>query len=215
MKMDSTKTIKAGLVALALQLGIVACVYGGGPGRLRLPVEGLTAKNSKQCIKLVEEKLNDFLAKGSGTTSGRGHVHFVKDGSANLIQLSFVRGKVSLSEIEKALEGSSFSINRDKLEFVGVVQLRIEKIASHEKLISALANLDDQKLRFQTEKDKDGSLLITLRDQKLAGDPLLTHQRLTSYLSENKVKLISISWGATHCSAPFGARPDAAAVARN
>jgi hypothetical protein len=214
MKMISTKTTKAGLGALALQLGIVAGLDAGGPGRLQLPLAGVTAKNGNQCIKLFEEKLGDFLTRANGTSPGRGHVVMVKKGSTNLIQISFARGQISLSEVEKALEGSPFSINREEFEHVGLVQLRIGKIANHEKLIGALADVDGKKLRSQVVKDKDGSLLITLRDRKLMGSPLFTHQRLTSFLSKSKINLIEISWGATHCSAPFGARPVAAAVAQ-
>ncbi|MFT5467824.1 MAG: hypothetical protein ACI8UO_002931 [Verrucomicrobiales bacterium] len=195
MKMVPTNKLKTILAAFALQLGIFAGANAGGPAILHLPIEGVTSENSDQCAKLFEEKFASVITLWKG-----GDIKMIKDGSTNLIQVRPENGQISLSDVEKALEGSPFSIKREQLEFISVVQLRIEKIEEPEKLVRALETLDGKKLQGYAHKETDGILLITLMDPRLnippderGVMPLITHQRLTSYLSENGVKLISIS----------------------
>lgn len=214
MKIKLTKKLKTGLVAFALQFGIITGAHAGGAPLLQLPIEGLTAENSNECIKLFKEKLGYALP--SYSLPNIRDVRVIKDGSTNLVQLQLQlrpgHEQVSLSDVEKALEGSPFTIKREQLEYVGNLRLRIGKIADHEKFVSALATLDGKKLRTRAVEDTDGSLLITLSGptddlEKGTSTPLITHQRLTGYLSENKVQLIAISWWRNwHLGAPFGAR---------
>lgn len=130
--MKPTDRIKTGLVALALQFGIVAGAHAGGPALLQLPLEGVTAKNSTQYTKLIEEKLGVVVSGWNNSASGNREK--VKDGSTNVIQFQLGRKDALLSDVEKVLEGSPFTIKREELEYFGVVQLRIGKIADHEKL---------------------------------------------------------------------------------
>ena len=208
MKTNPTNTMKAALMALAL----TTAAYAGGPALLQLPVEGVTPKNSAQCEKLLEEKLGPVLANWKNGAGGDDVKMLVKD-SLNLIQLRPGRDQLSLGDVEKALKGSPFSIKRDQLQYVGVVQLQIGEMKDHKKFVSKLAALDGKNLVTMTEKSKGGGLLITLRDPKYGIGVVISHQRLTSFLTENKVKLNSISWcGRFHCGAPFGARPSTAKV---
>lgn len=222
MKTRLTKKMKAGLVALAFQLGVVASSHAGGGSVLQLPIEGVTAENSNQCANLFEEKFAPALTRPWNNV----HVKMFKEGSTNLIQLRPERGQISLSDVEKALKGSPFTIKREQLEYISLVRLRIGKIADHEKLTKALATLDGKKLQTHTVEDKDGSLWITLRDPtrntaipliEKRKRTLITHQRLTRYLSENKINLLAISWGHHRLDhsevwrgVSFGARPAAA-----
>ncbi len=203
--------MKTGLAALVVQIGIIAGAHAGGAAVLHLPIEGVTAKNFDQCAELLREKFAPALLDWKGVD-----VKLIKDEGHNLVQLRPERGHLSLGEVEKALVGSPFSIKRDQLEYLSSIRLRIGKTADPEKLANALVTLDGKKLHTRIREDRDGSFLITLRDPRVdrgKSIPLFTHQRLTSYLSKNKVKLISISWGNSfHRGAPFGARLSAAAA---
>lgn len=213
-----TIMMKTALVAFALQLGVIASTQAGGPAILQLPIEGLTAKNSDQCVKLFETKFASVLSSWDN-----GDVKMIKVGSTHFVQLRPELGHISLSDVEKALKGSPFSINREQLMYISVIQLRIGKIENHKKLVHALATLDGKKLTGYSRKHEDGTITITLFSPELnkaheeAGlvHPLFSHKRLTGYLSKNKVKLISISWGNNHHrGAPFGARLATTAVVK-
>ncbi|MGI9243888.1 MAG: hypothetical protein ACR2RV_24035 [Verrucomicrobiales bacterium] len=218
MKMQLPKQMKASLVAFALQLAIVASAHAGGPAILQLPIEGVTEENSHQCAKLFEEKFRPVLTSWNKPVAG-GYLgaRMIKNGATNLIVLRPERGEISLSEIDKALKGSPFTVKREQLEYIRLMQLRIGKIKDHEKLVKALATLDGKKLLTDTVEDTDGSLFITLsvpHPERGKSDPLITHQRLSRFLSKNKINLIEISWGQNlhRGNCPFGARLAAVAV---
>ena len=198
MKTNPTTTLKAALIALALS----ATAHAGGPALLQLPVEGVTPKNSAQCEKLLEEKLGPSLSNWNNGAQGGDVQMLVKD-SQNLIQLRPGRAPLSLADIETVLKGSPFSIKRDQLEFIGVMHVQVGKMNDHEKFAEQLAAIDGKNLMAYSEVTKDGNVMITLTLHNKG----VTHKRLTSYLTENKVDLIAISWsGRFHCRAPFGAR---------
>jgi hypothetical protein len=219
--------MKASLAALALQFGVVGIVHAGGASVLHLPIEGVTATNSDQCTELLQEKFAPVLLAWKDEA-----VKIVKDGSTNMVQLRPERGPISLGDVEKALKGSPFSINRDQLEYFSMLRLRIGKIESHEKHVEALATLDGKTLQKRSVENEDGSVWITLRDPirnkaitlaEKRKQVIITHERLTEYCSENDIKLIEISWGNIHRRMPsgrsyaevwrgnsYGARPDRA-----
>lgn len=191
--------MKVGLAVFALQLGIIANAHAGGASVLQLPIEGVTKENSDQCAKLFEKVFSSVLINWKN-----GNVKMIKEGSTNLVQLRPERGQISLSEIERALKGSPFSIKREQLVYVSLLRLHIGKVEDHEKHVDALANLDGKKLTTHFVVNADGSLWITLRDptrnaaisvREKREKTLMTHRRLTRYLSENKIDLIAISWG--------------------
>ena len=194
-----TKNVMAGLAVVALQLGVVASAHAGGGSILRLPIEGVTEENSDRCINLFKEQFAPVLINWND-----GDVKMIKVGSTNLVELRPERGRISLSDVEKALKDSPFTIDRAQLEYVSLVRLRIGKVGDSQRHIDALANLDGKKLLTEIVEDSDGTLLFTLRDPlRNAAVPLvekrkrtlITHQRLASYLSENKIELIAIDWG--------------------
>lgn len=199
MKIKLSHRMKASLAALALQFGVVGFVHAGGASVLHLPIEGVTATNSDECTKLLQEKFAPVLLVWKDAA-----VKTIKDGSTNMVQLRPERGSISLGDVEKALKGSPFAINRDQLEYFSLLRLRIGKIESHEKHVEALATLDGKKLQKHSVENEDGSVWITLRDPirnkavtlaEKRKQVLVTHERLTEYCSENEIKLIEISWG--------------------
>lgn len=207
--MNSRKATISALVALAL----TAVANAGGPALLQLPVEGVTSKNSDQCEKLLEEKLGPVLSNWNNPARG-GDVRMIVEKPTNLVQLRPGRSQLSLGEIEKALKGSPFSINREQLVYVGVVQFEIGKMEDHEKLVSKLGELDGVKMGVSAEKNKDGTILITLSDPQHRAGVIVTHKRLAGFLAENNLELNAVSWsGRFHCRAPFGARTKASKVA--
>lgn len=127
-----------------------------------------------------------------------------------------------MEEIEKALEGSPFSVNRDRLEYFSLISLHLGKMENPEKHVRGIVALDGKKMHTRICENEDGTIRVTFRDTlRNAAVPvsvsrersLFTHQGVTKYLSENKIKLIAISWGHDSLSfskdwrgEPFGAR---------
>ena len=221
--------MKVGLAAFALHLGVIADAHAGGGSLLHLPIEGVTTENRAQCAKLFEKKFGTVLINWKN-----GDVKMIKDGSTDMVVLRPDRGQISLGDVERALKGSPFNIKREQLEYFSLLRLRIGKVADYEKHVKALATLDGKKLQRHSVENEDGSLWITLREStrntaiprvEKRKQTLVTHQRLTKYLSKNKINLIEISWGNHPRLEPhgnsyaevwrgdsFGARPAATAV---
>jgi hypothetical protein len=199
MKTMLDRKMKLALVAFALHLGLVANIHAGGGSLLHLPIEGVTKGNRDQCAKLFEQKFGPVLINWRN-----GDVKMLKDGSINLVELRPERGQISLGDVEKVLKGSPFSIKREQLEYFSLVRLRIGRIADREKHVESLATLDGKKFQTHSVENADGSLWITLRDPvrntaiplvEKRTQTLVTHRRLTNYLSKHKINLIEISWG--------------------
>jgi len=212
------KKVTFGFVALVFQLGMIAKVFAGGASVLHLPIDGITEENKEQCVKIMAEKFAPVL-----TNWRNGLVEVFKDDSTYFIQLRPERGQLTLSEIEKALDGSPFSIKRDHLEYFSLIRLHLGKMEDREKHVKALSSVDGKKIHSHTIENPDGTVLVILRDTLRnkavpvsvhRSRSLMTHKRLTDYLSKNKIDLLAISWGdhsRNHSKGwrgdSFGARP--------
>jgi hypothetical protein len=71
----------------------------GGPGLLKLPVEGLTDQNRAACEQLLQTKLKGQLYPGDNWTYGRA---LVGENDGRHVLLNPGPGTLSLTEIEKA-----------------------------------------------------------------------------------------------------------------
>lgn len=188
-----------GLTTLGLHFGGTANVQAGGASLLQLPIEGITAENQAQCKQLFEKTFRPILINWKN-----GDAKIIKDGSTDMIVLRPDHGQISLSDVERALKGSPFSIKRDQLEYFSLLRLRIKKVVDYQTHVKALATLDGKKLQTHSVENKDGSIWITFRDvTRNSTTPraekrkrsLITHQRLTSYCTQNKINLLEVSWG--------------------
>jgi hypothetical protein len=147
------------LVAIvAVSLFFPAKVFAGGPPWLVLPIDGVTAENSKACAELLTSKLQDKLWPDAGARE-RG-VRIQEHGRQSYI--TFYMGEdVGLREIEQALEGSAFKVPRDSLRLFAHVVLEIDaRKASPKELLSAIEKMDH--VSVAESKNEGEHLLVTV-----------------------------------------------------
>jgi hypothetical protein len=121
------KSLTAVVAALLLS---PAALLAGGPPRLCLPVNGVTADNANVCAKRLADALGDRVV---------GKVELRENDKQWYAMFHFNCERVALAELDAALKGSPFSIARDNLRFFGHVMLevRIDE-ASEQQLLSDL-----------------------------------------------------------------------------
>jgi hypothetical protein len=115
-------------------------VFAGGPPWLNIPIDGVTAENVQACTELLASKLDHKRWQHAGSFDDK----FRLLQYADQWYLTFFMGEdVALSEVERALKGSEFSIPRDRLHMFGHVILEIDaRDASPQKLVSDLDGLE-------------------------------------------------------------------------
>jgi hypothetical protein len=94
----------------------------GGPPMLCLPIDGVTAENADECTKLLAAKLGKMVFPGNEDFR---QIEIRQFGKQWYLTFYFVED-VALIDLESALEGSNFSIPRDRLHFFGHVVLDID-----------------------------------------------------------------------------------------
>jgi hypothetical protein len=111
------------LIAMVAALGLAAGqARAGGPPMLCLPIDGVTAENADECTKLIAAKRGNKVFPGNDDFR---RIEIRQFGKQWYLTFYFVED-VALSDLESALEGSSFSIPRDRLHFFGHVVLDID-----------------------------------------------------------------------------------------
>jgi hypothetical protein len=102
-------------VAAALLLS-PAPLLAGGPPRLCLPVNGVTAATADACGKRLADALGERAGK----------VELRESGKQWYATFHFNCEQVTLGELDAALKGSPFSIPRDNLRLFGHVVLEVK-----------------------------------------------------------------------------------------
>jgi hypothetical protein len=114
---------KLSFIAIVAALGLAAGqARAGGPPMLFLPLDGVTAENAAECTKLLAAKLENKVFPGNEDFRP---IEVRQFGKQWYLTFYFLED-VALSDVESALEGSSFSIPRDRLHFFGHVVLAID-----------------------------------------------------------------------------------------
>jgi hypothetical protein len=114
---------KLSFVAITAALGLAAGqARAGGPPMLCLPIDGVSAENADECTKLVAAKLENKVFPGNKDFRP---IEIRQFGKQWYLTFYFVED-VALSDVEAALQGSSFSIPRDRLHFFGHIVLDID-----------------------------------------------------------------------------------------
>jgi hypothetical protein len=197
----------------AVLLLLPAQLLAGGPARLCLPIDGVTANTAAVCGKLIGDRLGDKLLPRPPLRDVVLEQH-----ENQWYALFYLAGEtdVKLSEIDAALHGSKFSVPSDKLRFFGPVRLEVEvRTADREALVIDLAAL--QHVEVEESSHQDGALLVTLilpengsRDvfhlldvsprQSNGSEPSLTAQALPGYsavgavATKHDARLSDVSW---------------------
>lgn len=136
---------------------VSAEVWAGGPPWLCIPLKGVTAENSADCAKLLNEGLQEKFWPHAGRPKG------VRIQQSNTEwYATFYMGKaISLSEVEAALKDSPFSVPRERLRFFGHVELDLK--APEESINTLRAEVDDlPHVGWTQSKRERGSLRVTI-----------------------------------------------------
>lgn len=142
---------------VAVVVLIPAQLIAGGPPRLCLPIDGVSADNAQACAKRLTNALGDKLWTHSGRASGI-EIHHDKNQS---YVTCYLAKPVALSEIEAALKGGNFVIPRDRLRLFGHVILEIDAPkTSPDNLLTDLAAVDY--VSVDEWKRDEGILLATV-----------------------------------------------------
>ena len=137
-------------VAIACLLLSPAIALAGGPPGLCLPIDGATAENAPQCAKLIATLGKDIERAAMKNNDGQWFVIF-----------HFNRENLRLTDIEKALKGSPFTVARDKLRLFGDVILEVDlRGASADKLLADFKAVKNASVSGSAQKNK--TLLVTL-----------------------------------------------------
>ncbi len=144
--------------AIVAALGLAGGqVQAGGPPMLCLPVDGVTAENVDECTKLLAAKLENKLFPGNEDFRP---IEIRQFGKQWYLTFYFLED-VALSDVESALEGSSFSIPRDRLHFFGHVVLEIDAGATLPKVL--MAGLDGlEYLSVSSSDTKQNRMLLAV-----------------------------------------------------
>jgi hypothetical protein len=94
----------------------------GGPPMLCLPIDGVTTENAGECARLLADKLENQIFPGNEDFRP---IEIRQFGNQWYLTFYFVED-VALSDLESALDGSRFTIPRDRLHFFGHVVLDID-----------------------------------------------------------------------------------------
>ncbi len=125
---------------------------------LCLPIDGVTAENVDECTKLLAAKLDSKLFPGSDDFRP---IEVREFGNQWYVTFFFIED-VALSDMEAALEGSSYSIPRDRLHFFGHLVLEIDAGATPPKEV--LASMDALEYISVGESDTEQSRLLLTVD---------------------------------------------------
>jgi hypothetical protein len=144
------------LAAAALFLALPSRLHAGGPPWLCLPIDGLTADNSKATNDLLTAKLKDKLYSPD-VFRGVAILQHAKQPYATI----FIKEDIGLRDIEAALKGSGVSVPRDRLHLFGHTILEIDSRSDSPKdLLADLAKLDY--VTVAESENKDGRLLVSI-----------------------------------------------------
>jgi hypothetical protein len=216
-------------VAAAIALA-PALLLAGGPARLSLPIEGVTAETADACAKLLTSGLEDKVL----TYEESPGVQIVERGDQ--WYAAFAMGDdVRLSDIDAALKGSDFSVSRERLRLFGHVVLEIESGDAQSKALRA--NLDSLEFVSVAESEgKDGRFQVTIdmpyptelidSRRELAGfaqfrwnnlasvatttaavagaAELPTVEAIDEIVARHKARLTDVRWSAEHACRPLG-----------
>ena len=131
-------------------------LFAGGPPWLCLPIDGVTVASAKECAGLLNSKLKD---KFSGDVEER-QIKVLQH--ADQWYLTFYMGEdVALGDVDAALQGSKFSVPRDRLRLFGHSVLEIDTRAASAKDLLADLEAASYVSVAESERRKD-RFLVTL-----------------------------------------------------
>lgn len=145
-------------LAFALTIVLASHAHAGGPPRLNLPLAGVDEASASACKDLLSAKLKN--ANWKGDAAQWNGVNVFQRGDQWYLGF-YMKDDVSLADVEAALKGSTFAVDREHMRLFGHVTLVIKTDAGNDKAIeTAIASIPQASV-VKTER-KDGDLLATI-----------------------------------------------------
>lgn len=142
------------IVAVVL-LSLPAQLIAGGPPRLCLPINHVTAENADACAKLLSQYLGERVS----------HVAMQQHGGAWYAEIQ-LQQDVNLKSVHTALKGSVFSVPRDKISLFGPATLQITiRTKFTDGPLRDLAAIEG--VTVDKSERKGGVLLVTVNEDAL------------------------------------------------
>ena len=133
--MLAKRTVLMGVLVVLLSAGRL---WAGGPPLVCVPIDGATAENAKACGDLIAAKLTDQILPGDAE-----HAAVKLREIGGQWYASFYMSKdVRLSEIEASLEGSEFSIPRDRMHLFGHTVVEFQPQGAAKELATDVGALE-------------------------------------------------------------------------
>ena len=210
--------LKAGLCALGIHLATPSSLHAGGAPWLDLPIDGITADNRARAVALLQERLAPSL--GAHSQPGWQSVQILEAGHRGIARLRLGTGQLTLADVRRALAGTPFSIDPDRLSYHGIVRITTSRVDDDARLSKALVAATGNKAEVLVQAEANGTTSFIVADPDRGRNyfPLFTHQALTQLLAAHAADLHSLSWGSSahsrrepprfafHCRRPYGAR---------
>jgi hypothetical protein len=127
-----------------------ATLLAGGPPWLCLPVDGVTSENAQACGDLIGKALHDKVWSHPDRQS---RIDLQEHKNQWYVTL-YMQEDVGLHEVESALDGSEFSVPREKLHLFGHVILEIESPNASSELLADLDAMNYVSIAESNHKDK-------------------------------------------------------------
>lgn len=185
-------------------------LFAGGPPRLCLPIDGVTAENAEVCAKRLADALREINPRAYAQET----VEMRKE-SEQWYAICRIWNEVQLSDIDAALEGTGFTVPRDKLRLFSMVTLQVAHALPRDSVIELLAALPG--VSVEDSKEEKDLLVLTLetphrltrdifksvdkastgkhdRRSFASADELPSYRALETALAKRKAELVDIRW---------------------
>jgi hypothetical protein len=153
---------KHSILAAGILLASIQAALAGGPPWVAMPVDGVTAENSKVCAEKIAAGLKDKIFQRTDF-QGSEQYNGVKIGEKNgqYYAMFHMEKDVALSDVEAALKGSGLSVPLDKLRLFGHVVLEVR--ADDVQAKQLLADLKSLHQTWIVDSKRDSKMLsVTL-----------------------------------------------------
>jgi hypothetical protein len=153
---------KHSILVAGIVLASIQTALAGGPPWVVIPIEGVTAENSKACAEKIAAGLKNKIFQGAewqGADQYKGVNISEKNGQR--YAMFHMEKDVTLGDVQTALKGSGASIPLDELHLFGHVILEVR--ADHAQSKQLLADLKSLNQTWIVDSKQNGNTLsVTL-----------------------------------------------------
>jgi hypothetical protein len=153
---------KHSILAAGILLASIQTVLAGGPPWVPIPIDGVTAENSKACAEKIAAGLKDKIFQRTDF-QGAEQYNGVNIGEKNgqRYAMFHIEKDVTLGDVQAALKGSLSSVPLDKLHLFGHVVLEVRADEAQAKRL--LADLKSSNQTWIVDSKQNGNTLsVTL-----------------------------------------------------